>query len=418
MPETGPFILRGFMTQMHATQPLSVGIVIVAAGRGERAGSPEEGPKQYRPIGGKAVITHTLERFVTWSHASRIVVVIHRDDETLLRSALEQVAELPEIEIAFGGATRQQSVLSGLRQLAGSGVTHVMIHDAVRPFFDHDLLDRVATALADGAPAVLPAMPVTDTLKRGDENGLVVDTVSRSGLHAAQTPQSFRFADILAAHEEAAANGRSDFTDDAAIAEWCNLPVTLVAGSADNVKLTIRRDIAMADEKLSAGLLPDVRTGNGYDVHQLEPGDGVTLCGVFIPHDQKLKGHSDADVALHALTDALLATCGAGDIGDHFPPSDPQWKGAPSRIFIEHAAKIVRERGGTIMNADVSLIAEAPKVGPHRDVMRARLSEFLGISIDRCSVKATTNEKIGFVGRREGIAAIATATVVYRGGKA
>ncbi len=418
MPETGPFILRGFMTQMHATQPLSVGIVIVAAGRGERAGSPEEGPKQYRPIGGKAVIAHTLERFVTWPHASRIVVVIHRDDETLLRSALEQVAGLPEIEIAFGGATRQQSVLSGLRQLAGSGVTHVMIHDAVRPFFDHDLLDRVAAALADGAPAVLPAMPVTDTLKRGDESGLVVDTVSRSGLHAAQTPQSFRFADILAAHEEAAANGRSDFTDDAAIAEWCNLPVTLVAGSADNVKLTIRRDIAMADEKLSAGLLPDVRTGNGYDVHQLEPGDGVTLCGVFIPHDQKLKGHSDADVALHALTDALLATCGAGDIGDHFPPSDPQWKGAPSRIFIEHAAKIVRERGGTIMNADVSLIAEAPKVGPHRDVMRTRLSEFLGISIDRCSVKATTNEKIGFVGRREGIAAIATATVVYRGGKA
>ncbi len=418
MPETGPFILRGFMTQMHATQPLSVGIVIVAAGRGERAGSPEEGPKQYRPIGGKAVIAHTLERFVTWPHASRIVVVIHRDDETLLRSALEQVAGLPEIEIAFGGATRQQSVLSGLRQLAGNGVTHVMIHDAVRPFFDHDLLDRVAAALADGAPAVLPAMPVTDTLKRGDESGLVVDTVSRSGLHAAQTPQSFRFADILAAHEEAAANGRSDFTDDAAIAEWCNLPVTLVAGSADNVKLTIRRDIAMADEKLSAGLLPDVRTGNGYDVHQLEPGDGVTLCGVFIPHDQKLKGHSDADVALHALTDALLATCGAGDIGDHFPPSDPQWKGAPSRIFIEHAAKIVRERGGTIMNADVSLIAEAPKVGPHRDVMRARLSEFLGISIDRCSVKATTNEKIGFVGRREGIAAIATATVVYRGGKA
>jgi 2-C-methyl-D-erythritol 4-phosphate cytidylyltransferase/2-C-methyl-D-erythritol 2,4-cyclodiphosphate synthase len=173
----------------------------------------------------------------------------------------------------------------------------------------------------------------------------------------------------------------------------------------------------MADNRLSGAVLPDVRTGNGYDVHQLEPGDGVTLCGVFIPHDQKLKGHSDADVALHALTDALLATCGAGDIGDHFPPSDPQWKGAPSRIFIEHAARIVRERGGTIMNADVSLIAEAPKVGPHRDAMRAKLSEFLGISIDRCSVKATTNETIGFVGRREGIAAIATATVVYQGAR-
>ena len=403
---------------MHSKQPLSVGIVIVAAGRGERAGSPEEGPKQYRPIGGRAVIAHTLERFVTWPQASKIVVVIHRDDEKLLRAALEQVSGLPEIKIAFGGATRQQSVLAGLRALKDSGVTHVMIHDAVRPFFDHDLLDRVAAALADGAPAVLPAMPVTDTLKRGNADGLVIDTIPRTGLHAAQTPQSFRFADILDAHEKAAANGRTDFTDDAAIAEWCNLPVTLAIGSADNVKLTIKRDIAMADEKLSAGLLPDVRTGNGYDVHQLEPGDGVTLCGVFIPHDQKLKGHSDADVALHALTDALLATCGAGDIGDHFPPSDPQWKGAPSRIFIEHAAKIVRERGGTIMNADVSLIAEAPKVGPHRDTMRATLSEFLGISIDRCSVKATTNEKIGFVGRREGIAAIATATVVYRRGKA
>ncbi|AYG68173.1 MULTISPECIES: bifunctional 2-C-methyl-D-erythritol 4-phosphate cytidylyltransferase/2-C-methyl-D-erythritol 2,4-cyclodiphosphate synthase [unclassified Rhizobium] len=405
------------MTQMHSTQPLSVGIVIVAAGRGERSGSPEEGPKQYRPIGGRAVITHTLERFVTWPQTSKIVVVIHRDDERLLRSALEQVTGLPDVEIAFGGTTRQQSVLAGLRQLNGSGVTHVMIHDAVRPFFDHDLLDRVAAALAEGAPAVLPAMPVTDTLKRGDASGLVIDTVPRAGLHAAQTPQSFRFADILAAHEKAEAAGKTDFTDDAAIAEWCNLPVTLVTGSADNVKLTIKRDIAMADEKLSAGLLPDVRTGNGYDVHQLVPGDGVTLCGVFIPHDQKLKGHSDADVALHALTDALLATCGAGDIGDHFPPSDPQWKGAPSRIFIEHAAKIVRERGGTIMNADVSLIAEAPKIGPHRDVMRARLSEFLGISLERCSVKATTNETIGFVGRREGIAAIATATVVYRGAK-
>ena len=206
--------------------------------------------------------------------------------------------------------------------------------------------------------------------------------------------------------------------DDAAIAEWAGLPVAIVEGSVDNVKLTVQRDIAMADEKLRSNLLPDVRTGNGYDVHQLVPGDGVTLCGVFIPHDQKLRGHSDADVALHALTDALLATCGAGDIGDHFPPSDMQWKGAASRIFLEHAARIVRENGGTIMNADISLIAEAPKVGPHRNEMRESLSRMLGISMDRCSVKATTNEKIGFVGRREGIAAIATATVVYRGASA
>jgi len=396
---------------------MSIGIVIVAAGRGERAGSPEEGPKQYRPIGGRPVIAHTLEKFMTWPQTAKIVIVIHRDDEQLLRSALETIADSSGVEIAFGGATRQQSVLAGLRQLEKTGVTHVMIHDAVRPFFDHDLLDRVAVALSTGAPAVLPALPVTDTLKRAGADELVTETVARSGLHSAQTPQSFRLADILAAHEKAAAGNLTDFTDDAAIAEWTGLPVTLVPGNADNVKLTIKRDIAMADEKLSAGLLPDVRTGNGYDVHQLEPGDGVTLCGVFIPHDQTLKGHSDADVALHALTDALLATCGAGDIGDHFPPSDPQWKGAPSRIFIEHAAKIVRDHGGTIMNADVSLIAEAPKVGPHREAMRAKLSEFLGISLERCSVKATTNEQIGFVGRREGIAAIATATVVYRGGK-
>jgi 2-C-methyl-D-erythritol 4-phosphate cytidylyltransferase/2-C-methyl-D-erythritol 2,4-cyclodiphosphate synthase len=397
---------------------MSAGIVIVAAGRGERAGSPEDGPKQYRPIGGIPVIAHTLEKFVTWPYSSRIVAVIHRDDEALFRSALKHVSDPSKIIIAFGGSTRQQSVLAGLRALQGEDTSHVLIHDAVRPFFDHGLLDRVLEALLGGAPAVLPATPVADTLKRAGADNLVTDTVSRSSLHAAQTPQSFHFVDILAAHEKAAAAGKTDFTDDAAIAEWAGLPVTLVMGMPDNVKLTIKRDIVMADERLSAALLPDVRTGNGYDVHQLEPGEGVTLCGVFIPHEQKLKGHSDADVALHALTDALLATCGAGDIGDHFPPSDPQWKGAPSRIFIEHAARIVRERGGTIMNADVSLIAEAPKIGPHRDTMRAKLSEFLGIGIERCSVKATTNEKIGFIGRREGIAAIATATVVYRGGKA
>jgi 2-C-methyl-D-erythritol 4-phosphate cytidylyltransferase/2-C-methyl-D-erythritol 2,4-cyclodiphosphate synthase len=405
------------MPQMHQTQPISIGIVIVAAGRGERAGAPEEGPKQYRPIGGKPVIAHTLEKFIAWQATGTIVAVIHPDDEALFAKAAGGLASAIPIEVVHGGTTRQQSVLAGLRHLKSKAITHVLIHDAVRPFFEHELLDRIAAALSDGADAVLPAMAVADTLKRADAAGTVIETVSRAQLYAAQTPQSFAFAPILAAHEKAAAAGRADFTDDAAIAEWAGIPVMIVEGNADNVKLTVRRDIAMADNRLSGAVLPDVRTGNGYDVHQLEPGDGVTLCGVFIPHDQKLKGHSDADVALHALTDALLATCGAGDIGDHFPPSDPQWKGAPSRIFIEHAARIVRERGGTIMNADVSLIAEAPRVGPHRDEMRAKLSEFLGISIDRCSVKATTNETIGFVGRREGIAAIATATVVYQGAR-
>lgn len=389
-----------------------IGIVIVAAGRGERAGSSVEGPKQYRRIGDKPVITHTLNRFAAWGRAEAIICVIHADDRAYFERALAATDTGPNVTIVIGGATRQQSVLNGLKALAGRGLTHVMIHDAVRPFFDAPLLDRIAEKLAAGAVAVLPVMPVTDTLKRG-EAGIVTETVSRDGLFAAQTPQSFEFQPILDAHKNAAASGLEHFTDDASIAEWAGLPVTLSEGSVDNIKLTLRRDIEMADETLSRTALPDVRTGNGYDVHQLEPGDGVTLCGIFIPHDQKLKGHSDADVALHALTDALLATKGLGDIGDHFPPSDPQWKGAASRIFLEHAAKLVRENGGTIMNADVSLIAEAPKIGPHREEMREKLAEILGISVDRCSVKATTNEKIGFIGRREGIAAIATATVVF-----
>jgi 2-C-methyl-D-erythritol 4-phosphate cytidylyltransferase/2-C-methyl-D-erythritol 2,4-cyclodiphosphate synthase len=403
---------------MQAENAHSCGVVIVAAGRGERAGSHAEGPKQYRRIGGKPVISHTLDLFVNWQPARHIVVVIHPDDAALFEMA--RAAATPagsRLSVVHGGATRQQSVLAGLDVLTDHAVSHVLIQDAVRPFVEPAILERTLTAFNHGARAVLPAVAVADTLKRADANGNVAETVSRSGLFAAQTPQSFHFETILEAHRRAAASGRTDFTDDASIAEWAGVRVHLVEGSAGNVKLTLQKDIAMADQRLSHAL-PDVRTGNGYDVHQLVEGNGVTLCGLFIPHDQKLSGHSDADVALHALTDALLATCGAGDIGDHFPPSDPQWKGAASRIFLEHAAEIVRKAGGTIMNADVSLIAEAPKVGPHRDAMRRNLSEFLGISIDRCSVKATTNEKIGFIGRREGIAAIATATVVYRGSEA
>jgi 2-C-methyl-D-erythritol 4-phosphate cytidylyltransferase/2-C-methyl-D-erythritol 2,4-cyclodiphosphate synthase len=391
---------------------MKIGIVIVAAGRGERAGSALEGPKQYRLIGGEPVIRHTLRSFLTWPRSGPIVVVIHPDDETLFAKAVENLPGADHIRTTFGGATRQQSVFAGLQALAQEDATHVMIHDAARPFIDHTLLERVATAFEDGQEAVLPAMAVTDTLKRAGADGTVHETVPRAGLWAAQTPQSFALPAIRLAHEKAASLRRDDFTDDASIAEWAGLTVRLVEGSADNIKLTIRRDITMADEKLNPAL-PDVRTGNGYDVHQLVPGDGVTLCGVFMPHDQKLSGHSDADVALHALTDALLATCGAGDIGDHFPPSDPQWKGAASRIFLAHAAEIVRARGGVITNADISLIAEVPKIAPHRDAMRQNMADVLGISLDRCSVKATTNEKIGFIGRKEGIAAIATATVVY-----
>jgi 2-C-methyl-D-erythritol 4-phosphate cytidylyltransferase/2-C-methyl-D-erythritol 2,4-cyclodiphosphate synthase len=399
---------------MLAENALSCGVVIVAAGRGERAGSHADGPKQYRRIGGRPVISHTLDLFLNWPHARHIVVVIHPDDAALFEAA--RAAALPtdgRLSVVNGGATRQQSVLAGLEVLAGEDVSHVLIQDAVRPFVEPAILERTLAAFHHGARAVLPAVAVADTLKRADANGNVAETVSRSGLFAAQTPQSFHYATILEAHRRASAAGRSDFTDDASIAEWAGVRVHLVEGSAGNVKLTLQKDITMADQRLSHAL-PDVRTGNGYDVHQLVDGDGVTLCGLLIAHDQTLSGHSDADVALHALTDALLATCGAGDIGDHFPPSDPQWKGAASHIFLEHAVGIVRAKGGTIMNADVTLIAEAPKIGPHKEEMRRNLSTFLGISIERCSVKATTNEKIGFIGRREGIAAIATATVVYR----
>lgn len=403
------------MVHIKAQAARSTAVILVAAGRGERAGASSEGPKQYRRIGGRPVLVHSLLGFAEILPQAKVVLVIHPDDEALLAEALAAYPELAaSLIVTHGGKTRQQSVLAGLKALQDHAPEHVLIHDAVRPFFDPAMIDRIMLKLASGVDAVLPAVAVTDTLKRGNERGEVNDTVSRAGLYAAQTPQSFSYAKILAAHQAAADSGRDDFTDDAAIAEWAGLPVHLVQGSPDNVKLTVKRDLEMADARLSHPDLPDVRTGNGYDVHQLVAGNGVTLCGIFIAHDQALSGHSDADVALHALTDALLATCGAGDIGDHFPPSDPQWRGAASRIFLEHAAEIVRDAGGTIMNADVSLIAEAPKIGPHRQAMREKLSEILGISLDRCSVKATTNEQIGFVGRREGIAAIATATVVYR----
>ncbi|HRP79476.1 MAG TPA: bifunctional 2-C-methyl-D-erythritol 4-phosphate cytidylyltransferase/2-C-methyl-D-erythritol 2,4-cyclodiphosphate synthase [Aquamicrobium sp.] len=389
-----------------------IGAVIVAAGRGERAGQSAEGPKQYRRIGGRSVIRRTLEAFLAHPRINAVAVAIHADDGALFAEA---AGELAGRVIALpGGATRQASTRLALLALRGENLDAVLIHDGVRPFVDAGLIDRVIDGL-DGESGSLPALAVSDTLKQAAE-GLVGRTVPRDGLFAAQTPQGFAFGPILTAHERAHAAGREDFTDDAAIAEWAGIPVRLVEGSADNVKLTWARDIEMANARLSAGLLPDVRTGNGYDVHCFAEGDHVTLCGVAIPHTKRLSGHSDADVALHALTDALLATCGAGDIGTHFPPSDMRWKGAASRIFVEEAVRIVRERGGRIANADITLIAEAPKIGPHRAAMTAELTSMLGISPDRVSVKATTNERLGFVGREEGIAAIATASVVYPGG--
>ena len=386
--------------------------VVVAAGRGERVGSPEDGPKQYRRLGGRPVLLVALGPFLADPRIEKIVVVTHPDDDDLWRGVLEEIPERESIVQVHGGATRQQSVMAGLAALEQSAVTHVLVHDAARPFLPSAVIDRIDAAFADGAEAVLPAVAVADTLKRV-EQGRVASTVARDGLFVAQTPQAFRLASILAAHRRVAAEGQDDFTDDCAVAEASGLEVRIVEGDIGNIKITTARDLEMANQRVAGNPLPDVRTGNGYDVHRLVPGDGVTLCGVFLPHDHALYGHSDADVGLHALTDALLATCGAGDIGDHFPPSDPKWKGAASSVFVEHAARLVAEAGGTVMNADVSLIAEAPRIGPHREKMRGAIAGMLGIAMERCSVKATTNEEIGFVGRREGIAAIATATVIY-----
>ena len=301
--------------------------------------------------------------------------------------------------------------MGNLASLSGDA-RHVFVKGDI---CDRALLDRIIVNLDDDV-GVLPALPIAETVKRQDVRGHVAETISRANLFTAQTPQGFSYLRILDAHEDAHRGEKQDFTDDASIAEHAGMNVKIIEGSPDNIKLTWKRDIEMADQKLrSAASLPDVRVGNGYDVHKLEPGDHVILCGVTIKHTASLSGHSDADVALHALTDALVATRGAGDIGTHFPPSQAKWKGAASRIFVEHAAEIVRTAEGRIANVDITLICEAPKIGPHRQAMVSCIAAMLKISPDRVSVKATTNETLGFIGRGEGIAAIATASVVYPG---
>lgn len=389
-----------------------VGVVIVAAGRGERAGQSIEGPKQYRMIGNKPVIYHTLSAFLSHPSIAHIAVAIHPDDEEMFKTAAGEFSE--RVITVHGGTTRQKSTRMALQALKGFKLDAVLIHDCVRPFINEALINHVIDGITNGHGS-LPALAVSDTLKKTRDNNIITETVSRDGLFAAQTPQGFPYQKILQAHEKAFAEGLENFTDDAAIAEWANIPVKIVQGSPDNVKLTWAKDIEMANERLNRTVFPDVRTGNGYDVHSFGEGSSVTLCGVEIPFNRSLSGHSDADVGLHALTDALLATCGAGDIGTHFPPSDVRWKGAASRIFVEEAVRIVRAKGGRIANADITVIAEAPKIGPNREAMTTELCDMLGISADRVSVKATTNERLGFIGREEGIAAIATATVVYPG---
>lgn len=354
-----------------------------------------------------------METFLSHGNISPVVLVIHPDDHGLLKQSLGDMAD--QLAVITGGPTRQSSTLAGLRYLQKIRPLYVHIHDSARPFISHDRLDAIHRALSPSG-GVLLALPVSDTLKQADAKQNIMATVSRKGLYAAQTPQSFPYPLILAAHEAACAAGKNHFTDDSAVAEWYNIPMRIVNGSPDNIKITWARDIELANRYFQASetIFPDVRTGNGYDVHKLVPGDGVILCGVKIPHDKKLSGHSDADAALHALTDALLATQGAGDIGTHFPPSDPQWKNAASEIFIRHAVKLIREKNGSIANVDITLIAESPRIEPYRAAMVHSLRNMLAIREERISVKATTNETLGFIGRKEGIAAIATATVIYQ----
>jgi 2-C-methyl-D-erythritol 4-phosphate cytidylyltransferase / 2-C-methyl-D-erythritol 2,4-cyclodiphosphate synthase len=383
--------------------PGEVAVVVVAAGRGTRVGG--DAPKQYRPLHGAPVISHTLRLFATHPEVGMVQPVIHRDDMARFGAAS---AGLKLREAVFGGATRQISVRAGLEALEPDRPRIVLVHDAARPFASPALVSRAILAGEGGA--AIPGLAPTDTFKQVDDAGHVVDTLDRNRLRAVQTPQAFGFEALLAAHRRAHAAGRDDFTDDAALAEWAGMTVSVFAGESANIKLTTEEDFArVAAAELAA--LGDIRTATGYDVHSFGDGDHVWLGGVRIPHGRGLTGYSDADAPLHALVDAILGTLADGDIGSHFPPGDPQWKGASSDRFLAFAADRVRKRGGRIAHLDITIICEAPRIGPHRDAMRARIAAIAGVDLDRVAVKATTNEKLGFIGRGEGIAAMATATI-------
>jgi 2-C-methyl-D-erythritol 4-phosphate cytidylyltransferase / 2-C-methyl-D-erythritol 2,4-cyclodiphosphate synthase len=379
---------------------VSVYGLIVAAGRGSRFGGAV--PKQYLALGGATVLHHAVAALAEHPRISNVLVTIRPEDRSLFDRT---VAGLSILTPMAGGPTRQDSVRLGLEALAIYRPTRVLIHDGARPFPDLALVDRVIDGL-DRAPAAVPCLPLSDTIKRV-EGRVIQETIDRSALWRAQTPQGFHFDAILAAHR--AAIGR-DLTDDAAVAEAAGLAPLLVGGSENNLKVTTTEDLAAA-ERLLAARHGDVRVGQGFDVHAFGPGDHVRICGIEIPHEANLVGHSDADVGLHALTDAVLGAVGAGDLGMHFPPSDPRWRGAPSDQFLRHAADLVRERGGAVAGVDVTIICERPKIGPYRAAMIERVATILGIAPARVSVKATTTDRLGFTGRGEGIAAQAVATV-------
>jgi len=381
--------------------------LIVAGGRGHRIGG--EIPKQYQMLGGIPVLRHSLLTLLEHPRLTTVAVVIHPEDRALYDSATGALPNAEKlIPCCFGGPTRQDSVRMGLEALAAWVPHTVLIHDAARPFLRSDDIDRLLQGLSQSPGAIL-AVPVTDTLKQEVGSGRIGDGPERTGIWRAQTPQAFHFEAILAAHREAQGEA---LTDDAAVAARAGLAVQTVRGSEDNLKVTEPADFARA-EKIMLQRLGDIRVGQGFDVHAFssETGRPLILCGIAVPHSRGLAGHSDADVGLHALTDAILGAIAAADIGAHFSPADPRWKDAASAGFLAHAASLVAERGGAIAHLDVTIVCEAPKIGPHRLAMRQRIAEICGLTLDRVAVKATTTEQLGFTGRGEGIAAQATATV-------
>ncbi len=364
--------------------------IIVAAGRGTRAGG--NGPKQWQPLCGRPLVAQTLDAFAGMER----VLVIHPDDQ-------DQAAALG-VRLVQGGSSRTASVRCALEGLRGTGVTRVLIHDGARPLVSRAVIDRVLAAL-DHAPGAAPALPVTDALWRGEDR--VTGTEDRTALWRAQTPQGFHYDALMAAYDA----HPQDAADDVEIARAAGLDVAIVQGCESNMKVTWPADLARAERMLKDAKM-DIRLGNGYDVHRFGTGDHVWLCGIKVPHGRGLQGHSDADVGMHALTDAIYGALAEGDIGRHFPPTDMKWKGAASHIFLEHAMTLARDRGFRLANCDVTLVCEHPKIGPHAAAMQDALSRIMGVETGRVSVKATTSEKLGFTGREEGIAAIATAALI------
>jgi 2-C-methyl-D-erythritol 4-phosphate cytidylyltransferase/2-C-methyl-D-erythritol 2,4-cyclodiphosphate synthase len=394
-PLIAPSALQVYASAMSTRNPdMRIGAVIVAAGRGTRAGG--DVPKQWQMISGARVTTWTCARFTARCDITEVILVIHPDDQ-------EFAQEIAGVSIVHGGASRDASVRLGLAALAND-LTHVLIHDVARCTVPAHVINDVIAALHN-SDAAAPALAVTDALWIG-QDGAVSGTQDRMGLYRAQTPQGFALPAILNAH----AKHTGGAADDVEVARAAGLDVMITEGDEANLKITTPADFARAQSLLEHSM--DIRLGNGFDVHAFEDGDHVILCGVHVPHNKALKGHSDADVGMHAVTDAIYGALADGDIGQHFPPSDPQWKGAASEIFLKHAVALARSRGFTISNVDCTLICEQPKIGPHASDMKAKMAELIGIDADRVSVKATTSERLGFTGREEGIAALATATLV------